>query len=296
MTDGGGAGGTSRRSAGSQAPRVAGSDVRLQIDGLSRSSRRGSETGLPLRASMHEGGDDAPLVVPGTPEIVRDPSLSTVSHFAGASEIRLDIIDTAGAGGTHRPLNLGPSGGGQAAEIPDSTNRREYSTALSTHTRTPGVTGLQTFARVSSELAVRGGQPPHGPQRSRFNVVASAVKRAVGLQDDVTWMTTKMRAVRADALEATRPAGTAQPTDALKLLRTDQPVSAVWHGAALAAGEHFGAESDAVLARMDRLGVAHSPELALAVSFACRSAHAADPGHEASLMQALDLLHGTDGA
>jgi hypothetical protein len=293
---GGTAEGSFRRSAGPQAPRVAGNDVRLQIDELARGSFRGSETGLPLRASANEGGDDAPLVVPGTPEIVRDPSISTVSHFADASEIHLDIIDTAAAGRTPRSLHLEPRGERQATELPDLTNRREYSTALSTHARTPGVTGLQAFARVSSELAVRGGQPPHGPQRSRLNTVASAVKRAVGLQDDVTWMTTKMRALRASALEAEQPPGAAQPTNALRLLRTDRPVSAVWRSPTLAAGNHFGAEADAVLARMDQLAAAHSPELALAVSFACRSAHAADPAHEGSLVQALDLLRGSDGA
>jgi hypothetical protein len=293
---GGTAEGSFRRSAGPQAPRVSGGDVRLQIDGLARSSRHGSETGVPLRPSGHEGGDGAPLVVPGTPEIVRNPSLSTVSHFDNSSEIRLDIVDTAGGGASHRPLHLEPRGGGQAAEIPDMTNRREYATALSTHSRTPGVTGLQTFARVSSELAASGGRPPHGPQRSRFNVVASAVKRAVGLQDDVTWMSTKMRAIRAAALEAKLPAGAAQPTNALGLLRTGQPVSAVWRSPTLAQGNHFGAEGDALLAHMDQLAAAHSPELALAVSFACRSAHAASPEHEGSLMQALDLLHRTDGA
>jgi hypothetical protein len=292
----GAAGGSSRRSAVSQAPRASGDEVRLQIGDLARSTRFGSETSNPLRASLHEDGDDARLVVPGTPEIGRDDSMSTASCATGMGEVRLDVIDTAAAGPAHRPLHPGPRGATQAAEIADATSRREYTTALSTTARTPGVTGLQAFARVSSDLAVRGGQPPHGPQPSRFNAVTSAVKRAVGLQDNLTWMATKMRVVRADAFEAKAPAGTAQPTNALRLLRTDQPVSAVWRGPTLASGHHFGVEADAILARMDQLAATHTPELALAVSFACRSAGAAHPEHEGSLEQALDLLQGTDGA
>jgi hypothetical protein len=287
-------GGSSRRSAGSQAPRLSGDEVRLQIGDLARSARFGSETSHPLRASLHEGGDDARLVVPGTPEIARDDSMSTTPRLTGADEIRLDIVDTATAGPVHRPLHLAPRSDAQAPENPDATNRRDYSTAFSNHARTPGVTGLQAFARASSDLAVRGGQPPHGPQSSRLNAVTSAVKRAVGLQDDTTWMATKMRAVRAEAFEAKAPGGAAQPTNALRLLRADQPVSAVWRSPTLAAGHHFGAEADAVLARMDGLAAAHTPELALAVSFACRSAGAANPEHEGSLEQALDLLQGTD--
>lgn len=292
----GAAGGSSRRSAGSQAPRVSGDEVRLQIGDLARSARFSTEMSHPLRASLHEGGDDTRLVMPGTPEIARDDSMSTMSRLTGTGEIRIDIVDTAAAGPAHRPLHLASRGDAQAREIPDATNRRDYSTVVSTHARTPGVTGLQAFARVSSELAVRGGQPPHGPQPSRLNAVTSAVKRAVGLQDDVTWMATKMRAVRADAFEAKAPAGSIQPTNALRLLRADQPVSAVWRGPALATGTPFGAETDAILARMDQLAAAHTPELALAVSFACRSAGAAHPEHEGSLEQALDLLHETDDA
>jgi len=292
----GAAGGSSRRSAVSQAPRASGDEVRLQIGDLARSARFGSETSNPLRASLHEAEDDARLVVPGTPEIARDDSMSTMSRVTNMGEIRLDVVDTDAAGPTHRPLHLAPHGGAQAAEMPDATSRREYSTAVSTHARTPGVTGLQAFVRVSTDLAVRGGQPPHGPQPSRLSAVTSAVKRAVGLQDNVTWMATKMRAVRADAFEAKASTGSIQPTNALRLLRADQPVSAVWRSPTLSAGNHFGAETDAMLARMDQLAAAHTPELALAVSFACRSAGAAHPEHEGSLEQALDLLQGTDGA
>jgi hypothetical protein len=294
--EGGPVGGSSRRGTASQAPRVSSDEVRLQMGDLARSNRYGSETSNPLRASLQEEGDDARLVIPSTPEIARGDSMSTMSHLTGTGEIRLDIVDTAAAGPAHRPLRLGPRGGAQAPEVPDATSRREYSTAVSNHVRTPGVTGLQAFARVSSDLEVRGGQPPHAPQASRLNALASAVKRAVGLQDDVTWMATKMRSVRADAFDAKAPAGTAQPTDALRQLRADQPVSAVWRSPTLAAGDHFGAEAGAVLARMDELAAAHTPELALAVSFACRSAAAAHPEHEGALQPALDLLRDTDGA
>jgi hypothetical protein len=292
----GGPGGSSRRSTASQAPRISSDEVRLQMGDLARSARFGSETSHPLRASVHDEEDDARLVVPGTPEIAREDAMSTMSRLSGAGELRLDIVDTADAGPVHRPLHLRPRGDGQTPEIPDATSRREYSTFASTHGRTPGVTGLQEFARVSSDLAVRGGQPPHGLQPSRFNMLASAVKRAVGLQDDVTWMSTTMRAVRADAFEAKAPAEAAQPANALRLLRAEQPVSALWRSPTLAANHHFGAEADAVLARMDGLAAAHTPELALAVSFACSDAAAANPEHEGGLEQALDLLRTTEGA
>ena len=167
----------------------------------------------------------------------------------------------------------------------DKTNRQDYVTAFTNHTRAGAATTLHRFAKVSTELTATDGKPPLAPTHTPgiFSRAFNAVKRSVGLPGNVDWMKSTIRNVRADACRSHPGKPSATPTQALWLLGQAQPVSLFWKQPELAKHANFGQHRDEVLGHLDTLGQRSSPRVSLALSFACLSATEGSPSKQAGL-------------
>jgi hypothetical protein len=166
-----------------------------------------------------------------------------------------------------------------ARRIPsaDHTARRDCAVGPSVKTRAGKATGLHGYAVAAREIA-SGVARAELSRPCLLSRAASAAKSLIGIANDVDWMRSAMRGLRADAAGAGVDHAAPAPTDALRALRESTPIAAFWTRPEIAAGASWGPHKDEVIAELERIGLEQSPRLALAISFACLAAEKAQGG------------------